>query len=32
MIVIDEGWRFFNDEVGSRLIENLYRTARKMNG
>ena len=32
MIVIDEGWRFFNDDIGSRLIENLYRTARKMNG
>lgn len=32
MIVIDEGWRFFNDEVGSRLIEELYRTARKTNG
>ncbi len=32
MIVIDEGWRFFNDEVGSRLIEELYRTARKSNG
>ena len=32
MIVIDEGWRFFNDDVGSRLIENLYRTARKSNG
>ena len=32
MIVVDEGWRFFNDEVGSRLIEELYRTARKTNG
>jgi len=32
MIVIDEGWRFFNDDVGSRLIEELYRTARKTNG
>jgi len=32
MIVIDEGWRFFNDDIGSRLIENLYRTARKNNG
>lgn len=31
MIVIDEGWKFFNDEVGSLLIENLYRTARKFN-
>ena len=31
MIVIDEGWKFFNDEVGSMLIENLYRTARKFN-
>jgi len=32
MIVIDEGWRFFDDDVGSRLIESLYRTARKSNG
>jgi type IV secretory pathway VirB4 component len=32
MIVVDEGWRFFNDEIGSRLIESLYRTARKSNG
>jgi len=32
VIVIDEGWRFFNDEVGSRLIDDLYRTARKFNG
>jgi conjugal transfer ATP-binding protein TraC len=32
MVVIDEGWRFFNDEIGSRLIEELYRTARKSNG
>src|ERR1019366_5146187 len=32
MIVIDEGWSFFTDEIGSRLIENLYRTARKSNG
>lgn len=31
MIVIDEGWKFFNDAVGSMLIENLYRTARKFN-
>ncbi len=31
MFVIDEGWRFFNDEVGSRLVEELYRTARKNN-
>lgn len=31
MIVIDEGWKFFNDDVGSLLIENLYRTARKFN-
>ncbi|MGA2091032.1 MAG: ATP-binding protein [Endomicrobiales bacterium] len=31
MIVIDEGWQFFNDETGSQLIENLYRTARKFN-
>ncbi len=32
IIVIDEGWRFFNDDVGSKLIEELYRTARKTNG
>lgn len=32
IIVIDEGWRFFDDEVGSRLIESLYRTVRKNNG
>jgi len=32
VIVIDEGWRFFNDETSSRLIEDLYRTARKFNG
>lgn len=32
IIVIDEGWKFFNDDVGSELIQNLYRTARKFNG
>jgi len=32
MIVIDEGWKFFNDDTGSELIQNLYRTARKFNG
>ncbi|MDE1976884.1 MAG: ATP-binding protein, partial [Elusimicrobia bacterium] len=32
MIVIDEGWKFFNDETGSELIQGLYRTARKFNG
>lgn len=32
IIVIDEGWRFFNDDIGGRLIEELYRTARKHNG
>jgi conjugal transfer ATP-binding protein TraC len=32
IIAIDEGWKFFNDDVGSELIENLYRTARKFNG
>ncbi len=32
IIVIDEGWKFFDDEVGSELIQNLYRTARKFNG
>lgn len=31
VIVIDEGWRFFNDDVGARLVEELYRTARKAN-
>ncbi|MDR1196171.1 MAG: ATP-binding protein [Endomicrobium sp.] len=31
IIVIDEGWKFFNDEIGSMLIQNLYRTARKFN-
>lgn len=32
IIVIDEGWKFFNDQVGADLIESLYRTARKFNG
>jgi len=32
IIAIDEGWKFFNDDVGAELIENLYRTARKFNG
>ena len=32
IIAIDEGWKFFDDEVGVGLIENLYRTARKFNG
>jgi conjugal transfer ATP-binding protein TraC len=32
IIVIDEGWKFFNDDVGAELIQNLYRTARKFNG
>ncbi len=32
IIVIDEGWKFFDDEVGSELVQNLYRTARKFNG
>jgi len=32
IIAIDEGWKFFNDDVGAALIENLYRTARKFNG
>ena len=27
-----EGWRFFNDDTGSKLIEDLYRTSRKFNG
>jgi conjugal transfer ATP-binding protein TraC len=32
IFVIDEGWRFFDDEAGSLLIQELYRTARKYNG
>ena len=32
IIAVDEGWKFFNDDVGAELIENLYRTARKFNG
>ena len=32
IIVIDEGWKFFDDETGSELVQNLYRTARKFNG
>src|SRR5262249_34209961 len=32
IIVVDEGWKFFNDDIGAQLIENLYRTARKFNG
>jgi type IV secretory pathway VirB4 component len=32
VIVIDEGWRFFNDDTSARLIEDLYRTSRKFNG
>jgi len=32
IIAVDEGWKFFDDEVGRQLIENLYRTARKFNG
>ncbi|MFA6093848.1 MAG: ATP-binding protein [Elusimicrobiota bacterium] len=32
IIVVDEGWKFFNDQVGADLIEGLYRTARKFNG
>ena len=31
IIAIDEGWKFFDDETGSRLIQDLYRTARKYN-
>lgn len=32
IIAVDEGWKFFDDEVGAALIEGLYRTARKFNG
>jgi len=32
IIAIDEGWRFFNDAVGVKLIMDLYKTARKFNG
>ena len=32
IIAVDEGWKFFNDDVGAALIESLYRTARKFNG
>lgn len=31
VIVIDEGWEFFNDQEGSDLIARLYRSARKFN-
>ncbi len=31
VIVIDEGWEFFNDETASDLVSRLYRTARKFN-
>lgn len=31
IVAIDEGWKFFSDPVGTELIENLYRTARKFN-
>jgi len=32
MVVIDEGWSFFSDPIGSKLIINLYKTIRKFNG
>jgi hypothetical protein len=32
MVIIDEGWQFFSDAVGSKLIINLYKTIRKFNG
>ncbi|HRK61723.1 MAG TPA: ATP-binding protein [Candidatus Omnitrophota bacterium] len=31
MLVLDECWRFLKEAQGSDLIENFYRTARKMN-
>lgn len=31
MIVFDEGWKFFDDPVGTVMIQDLYRTARKRN-
>jgi len=31
IIVMDEGWKFFDDPVGIKLINNLYRTGRKFN-
>jgi len=30
-IVIDEGWKLFDDDIGSLMIQDLYRTARKFN-
>ncbi len=30
-IVIDEGWKLFDDDIGSIMIQDLYRTARKFN-
>ncbi|MDE2491539.1 MAG: ATP-binding protein [Elusimicrobia bacterium] len=32
IVAVDEGWKFFDDQVGSDLIQGLYRTARKFNG
>jgi type IV secretory pathway VirB4 component len=29
MIIMDEAWRFINDDTGAELVTNLYRTARK---
>ncbi|MFC1521882.1 ATP-binding protein [Elusimicrobiota bacterium] len=31
IVVIDEGWEFFNDSSASELVSRLYRTARKFN-
>ncbi len=31
MIVFDECWQLFDDPVAAKLVENLYRTARKFN-
>lgn len=32
IVILDEGWEFFNDPAASELISRLYRTARKFNG
>ncbi|MBI2071185.1 MAG: DUF87 domain-containing protein [Elusimicrobia bacterium] len=32
VVIIDEGWEFFDDDASSELVSRLYRTARKFNG
>lgn len=32
MIVVDECWKMLDDEVGEKMIKDLYKTARKYNG